>query len=58
MGDVGQTSSIRSCTEEMFFFSRESHNCAGVAFVQGDSVDGSKLIDITITNGAAWSIEF
>ena len=27
---------------------RKSHNCAGTAFVQGDSAGGSKLIEQTI----------
>ena len=29
-------------------FSQENNNCAGTAFVQGDSVDGSKLTEQTI----------
>ena len=35
---------IRSCHEDVIF-ARKSHNCAGTAFVQGDSVGGSKLIE-------------
>ena len=27
---------------------RKSHNCAGTAFVQGDSAGGSKLIEQTL----------
>ena len=30
---------------------RKSHNCAGTAFVQGDSADRSKLIEQTLNIG-------
>ena len=38
---------IRSCHEDVIF-TRKSHNCAGTAFVQGDSVGGSKLTEHTL----------
>ena len=47
MGDLGQALFIRSCREDVIF-TRKSHNCAGTAFVQGDSAGGSKLIEQTL----------
>ena len=46
LGDLGQGLFIRSCHEDVIF-TRKSHNCAGTAFVQGDSVGGSKLTEQT-----------
>ena len=42
---------IRSCHEDVIF-ARKSHNCAGIAFVQGDSAGGSKLTEQTIQDFA------
>ena len=36
---------------------RKSHNCAGTAFVQGDSAGGSKLTEQTLQN-RTWLIGF
>ena len=47
LGDLGQALFIRSCHEDVIF-TRKSHNCAGTAFVQGDSVGGSKLTEQTL----------
>ena len=38
---------VRSCHEDVIF-TRKSHNWAGTAFVQGDSVGGSKLTEQTL----------
>ena len=48
----GQALFIRSCHEDVIF-TRKSHNCAGTAFVQGDSAGGSKLTEQTL-NQYAW----
>ena len=50
LGDLGQALFIRSCHENVIF-TRKSHNCAGTAFVQGDSVGGSKLTKQTSSLG-------
>ena len=47
LGNLGQAFFIRSCHEDVIF-TRKSHNCAGTAFVQGDSVGGSKLTEQTL----------
>ena len=39
--------SMRSCHEDLIL-TRKSHNCAGIAFIQGDSAGGSKLIEQTL----------
>ena len=44
MGHSGQALCIRLCHEDMIL-TRKSHNCAGIAFIQGDSAGGSKLIE-------------
>ena len=46
-GNLGQALFIRSCHQDVIF-TRKSHNCAGTAFVQGDSVSGSKLTEQTL----------
>ena len=46
LGDLGQALFKRACHEDVIF-TRKSHNCAGTAFVQGDSVGGSKLTEQT-----------
>ena len=46
-GDVGQELFTRSCYEDVIL-TKKSHNCAGTAFVQGDSAGGSKLIEQTL----------
>ena len=35
------------CHEDLIL-TRKSHNCAGIAFIQGDSAGGSKLIEKTL----------
>ena len=47
LGNLGQALFIRSCHEDVIF-TRKSHNCAGTAFVQGDSACGSKLTEQTL----------
>ena len=47
MGDLGQAFFTRSSHENVIF-RRKSHNCAGTAFVQGDSLGGSKLTEQTL----------
>ena len=46
-GNFGQALCIRSCHEDLIL-TRKSHNCFGIAFIQGDSAGGSKLIEQTI----------
>ena len=47
LDDLGQALFIRSCHKDVIF-TRKSHNCAGTAFVQGNSAGGSKLIEQTL----------
>ena len=47
LGNFGQALCIRSCHEDLIL-TKKSHNCAGIAFIQGDSVGGSKLIEHTL----------
>ena len=48
LGNFGQAlQCIRSCHEDLIL-TRKSHNCAGIAFIQGNSADGSKLIEQTL----------
>ena len=47
LGNFGQALCIRSCHEDLIL-TRKSHNCAGIAFIQGDSACGSKLIEQTL----------
>ena len=47
LGNLGQALCIRSCHEDLIL-TRKSHNCAGIAFIQGDSAGGSKLIEQTL----------
>ena len=49
LGNFGQALCIRSCHEDLIL-TRKSHNCSGIAFIQGDSAGGSKLIEQTISN--------
>ena len=44
LGDLGQALFIKLCYKDVIF-TRKRHNCAGTAFVQGDSVGGSKLTE-------------
>ena len=46
LGDFGQALLIRSCHKDVVL-KRKSHNCAGTAFVQGDSASGLELIEQT-----------
>ena len=43
-GNFEQALCIRSCHEDLIL-TRKSHSCAGIAFIQGDSAGGSKLIE-------------
>ena len=47
LGNFGQALCIRSCHEDLIV-TRKSHNCSGIAFIQGDSAGGSKLIEQTL----------
>ena len=47
LGNFGQAMCIRSCHEDLVL-TRKSHNCAGIAFIQGDSAGGSKVIEQTL----------
>ena len=47
LGNSGQALCIKSCREDLIL-TRKSHNCAGIAFIQGDSAGGSKLIEQTL----------
>ena len=53
MGEFGQALLIKSCHRDVIL-ARKSHNCAGTAFVQGDSADGSKLIEQTLPEGQSF----
>ena len=43
LGNFGQA----SCDEDLIL-TRKYHNCSGIAFIQGDSAGGSKMIEQTI----------
>ena len=47
LGNFGQALCIRSCHEDLIL-TRKSHNCGRIAFIQGDSAGGSKLIEQTL----------
>ena len=47
LGNFGQALCIRSCHEDLIL-TRKSHNCSGIAFIQGESASGSKLIEQTL----------
>ena len=47
----GQALCIRSCHEDLIL-TRKNHNCSGIAFIQGDSAGGSKLIEQTLHRAA------
>ena len=47
LGNFGQALCIKSCHEDLIL-TRKSHNCGGIAFIQGDSAGGSKLIEQTL----------
>ena len=47
LGNFGQALCIRSCHDGLIL-TRKSHNCSGIAFIQGDSAGGSKLIERTL----------
>ena len=46
LGSFGQALCIRSCHENLILI-RKNHNWAGIAFIQGDSVGGSKFSEHT-----------
>ena len=50
LGNVGQALCTRSCHQDLIL-TRKSHNCAAIAFIQEDSVGGSKLIEQTLIAG-------
>ena len=54
LGDLGQVLIIRLCHEDVIF-TRKSHNCAGTAFVQGNSAGGSKLTEQTLIPATCYS---
>ena len=43
LGNFGQALCMRLCYKDLIL-TKKSHNCAGIAFIQGDSAGGSKLI--------------
>ena len=47
LGNFGQALCIRSFHEDLIL-TRKSDNCPGIAFIQGDSAGGSKLIEQTL----------
>ena len=47
LGNFGQALCIRSCHEDLIL-TRKSHNCVGIAFIQGDSAGVLKLIEQTL----------
>ena len=47
LGNFGQALCIRSCHVDLIL-TRKNHNCSGIAFIQGDSAGGLKLIEQTI----------
>ena len=47
LGSFGQALCMRSCHEDLTL-TRKSHNCSGIAFIQGDSAGGSKLVEQTL----------
>ena len=47
LGDFKQALCIRSCHEDLIL-TRKSHNCDEIAFIQGDSANGSKLTENSI----------
>ena len=47
LANFGQALCIRSCHEDLIL-TRKSHNCSGIAFIQGDSAGDSKLIEQTL----------
>ena len=47
LGNFGQVWCIRSCHEDLIL-TRKSHNCAGIAFIQGDPASDSRLIEQTL----------
>ena len=55
-GNFGQGLLIRSCHEDVIL-TRKNHNCAGTAFVEGNSAGDSKLIEQTLPppRAATWS---
>ena len=45
--NFGQALCIRLCHEDLIL-TRKSHNCPGIAFIQGDSAGGSVMIEQTL----------
>ena len=46
--NFGHVLCIKSCYEDLNL-TRKSHNCTGIAFIQGDSAGSSKLIEQTLS---------
>ena len=57
LGNFGQALLIRSCHEDVIL-TRKSHNWTGIAFIQGDSAGGSKLIEQTLPGMRAFQCVF
>ena len=53
LGNFGQGLCIRSCHEDVIL-TRKSHNWSWIAFIQGESAGGSKLIEQTLLNISVW----
>ena len=53
LGNFGQALCIRSCHKDLIL-KRKSHDCSGIAFIQGDSAGGSKLIEETLRSKFLW----
>ena len=53
LGNSGQALFIKSCHEDLIL-TRKSHNFSGIAFIQGYSVGGSKLIEQTLWCWCCW----
>ena len=47
LDNFGQALCTRLCNEDLIL-TRKSHNCSGIASIQGNSAGGSKLIEQTI----------
>ena len=50
LGNFGQALCRRSCHEDLIL-TRKGYSCTGIAFIQGDSAGGSKLIEQTLMAG-------
>ena len=55
LDNSGQALCIKPCHEDLIL-TRKSHNWAGIAFIQGDSAGGSKLIEQTLYSIQAFKL--